>query len=67
MAPTALRLLQLMLTLLRLADWLTSLPGLALLFWVWLQIQLPFNQALPLWLVILAILTTPPFQDDPLG
>jgi hypothetical protein len=67
MAPTALRLLHLMLTLLKLTEWLTSLPALALLFWIWLQIQLPFNQALALWLVALAVLTTAPSQDEPLG
>ncbi|MEA5452398.1 hypothetical protein VB780_27745 [Leptolyngbya sp. CCNP1308] len=53
MSQDALRLLQRFLGLLKLADLLTSPPGLALTLWLWLYLTLPYDTALSLWLVTL--------------
>lgn len=53
MTQNALRLLQGFLGLLKLADLLTSPPGLALTLWLWLYLTLPYDTALALWLLAL--------------
>ena len=53
MPPSALRLLQGCLSLLKLADLVTSPPGLAATLWIWLSLNLPYDQALALWLIAL--------------
>ncbi|MFQ4135996.1 hypothetical protein PGN35_006705 [Nodosilinea sp. PGN35] len=53
MTQDALLLLQGFLGLLKLADLLTSLPGLALTLWLWLWLTLPYDSALGLWLAAL--------------
>ncbi|MBE9155430.1 hypothetical protein IQ265_01030 [Nodosilinea sp. LEGE 06152] len=53
MTHGTLRLLQGFLGLLKLADLVTSLPGLALTLWLWLYLTLPYDTALTLWLIAL--------------
>lgn len=53
MTHNALRLLQGFLTLLKLADLITSPPGLAVTLWLWLYLTLPYHTALGLWLATL--------------
>jgi hypothetical protein len=53
MTPSTLQLLQGFLGLLKLADLVTSLPGLAIALWLWLYLTLPYDSALTLWLVAL--------------
>ncbi|MBW4460840.1 MAG: hypothetical protein KME47_11495 [Nodosilinea sp. WJT8-NPBG4] len=53
MTHDALRLLQGFLGLLKLADLLTSPPGLAVTLWLWLHHTLPYDTALGLWLATL--------------
>ncbi|MEA5450032.1 hypothetical protein VB780_15735 [Leptolyngbya sp. CCNP1308] len=53
MTQDALLLLQGFLGLLKLADLLTSPPGLALTLWLWLWLTLPYDTALGLWLATL--------------
>lgn len=56
MTQDTLRLLQGFLSLLKLADLLTSPPGLALTLWLWLYLTLPYDTALALWLSALVLL-----------
>ncbi|MGB3310217.1 MAG: hypothetical protein WBA86_10770 [Nodosilinea sp.] len=58
MTYDTLRLLQGFLGLLKLADLVTSPPGLAIALWLWLYLTLPYDSALALWLVAL-----PPLFD----
>ncbi len=53
MTHGTLRLLRGFLGLLQLADLVTSLPGLAIALWIWLDLTLPYDSALTLWLVAL--------------
>ncbi|MBD2111056.1 MULTISPECIES: hypothetical protein [Cyanophyceae] len=53
MTHDALRLLQGFLGLLKLADLLTSPPGLAVTLWLWLYHTLSYDSALALWLLAL--------------
>ncbi|WP_035990991.1 hypothetical protein [Leptolyngbya sp. KIOST-1] len=53
MSHGTLRLLQGFLGLLKLADWITSLPGLGIMLWIWLNLTLPYDSALALWLTTL--------------
>lgn len=53
MTHGTLRLLQGFLGLLKLADLVTSLPGLAIALWIWLDLTLPYESALTLWVVAL--------------
>ncbi|WOD41981.1 hypothetical protein [Nodosilinea sp. E11] len=51
-----LQLLQGFLGLLKLADFVTSPPGLAITLWIWLYLTLPYDSALGLWLATLTAL-----------
>ncbi|PSN11098.1 hypothetical protein C7293_25590 [filamentous cyanobacterium CCT1] len=53
MTYEALRLLQGFLGLLRLVDLVTQPPSLAIALWIWLNLNLPYDSALALWLVAL--------------
>lgn len=53
MTQGTLQLLQGFLGLLKLADLITSLPGLAIALWLWLYLTLPYDNALALWLIAL--------------
>lgn len=53
MTHGTLRLLQGFLGLLKLVDLATSLPGLAIALWIWLNLILPYDSALGLWLATL--------------
>jgi hypothetical protein len=53
MTHNALRLLQGFLTLLKLVDLVTSPLGLAVTLWLWLDLTLPYDTALGLWLATL--------------
>ncbi|MBW4483333.1 MAG: hypothetical protein KME14_12395 [Tildeniella torsiva UHER 1998/13D] len=53
MTHDTLRLLQGFLALLKLADLVTSPPGLAVALWLWLYLTLPYDTALGLWLATL--------------
>lgn len=53
MTQDALRLLQGILNLLKLADLVTSSPGLGIILWLWLYLTLSFENALALWLIAL--------------
>ena len=53
MTQDTLRLLQGFLVVLKLADLVPSPPGLAIALWIWLNLTLPHNSALTLWLITL--------------
>ncbi|MGG6237280.1 hypothetical protein ACQ4N7_01470 [Nodosilinea sp. AN01ver1] len=65
MTQSTLRLLQGFLTLLKLADLVTSLPGLAIALWIWLNLAFPHDTALALWLIALLPLVAQTSTETP--
>jgi ABC-type multidrug transport system permease subunit len=59
----ALQLLQGFLGFLKLADLVTTPPGLAVTLWGWLYIALPYDSALALWLIAVVPLLACERQD----